>query len=92
MSEPGSEEKVMNGCRNLLEYIHEKEMRELWKFPPIVNVRKTLMNDNQGNELNVLGVKKGPGMKEVMDNIRNWMILHPHGPKEQCIAEVIQKN
>lgn len=31
-------------------------------------------------------------MKEVMDNIRNWMILHPHGPKEQCIAEVIQKN
>lgn len=46
MSEPDSEEKVMNGCRNLLEYIHEKEMRELWKLPPIVNVRKTLMNNN----------------------------------------------
>lgn len=26
-------------------------------------------------------------MKEVMDNIRNWMILHPHGSKEECIAE-----
>ena len=39
-----------------------------------------------------LGVKKGPGMKDVMDNVRNWMVLHPHGSKEECIRDVIQKN
>ena len=38
MNNPGSEESVLNGCRNLLHYINIKEMRELWKLPPIVNV------------------------------------------------------
>ena len=37
------------------------------------------------------GVKKGPGMKNVMDNIRNWMFLHPHGTKEECIEAVLGK-
>lgn len=31
-------------------------------------------------------------MKDVMDNVRNWMILHPHGSKEECIRDVIQAN
>ena len=31
-------------------------------------------------------------MKDVMDNVRNWMILHPHGTKEECIRDVIQTN
>ena len=35
---PGSDENVFNGCKNLLQYINEKEMRELWRLPPIVNV------------------------------------------------------
>lgn len=39
-----------------------------------------------------LGVKKGPGMKDVMDSVRNWMILHPHGTKEECIRDVIRAN
>ena len=38
INDPDSEESVLNGCRNLLHYINEKEMRELWKLPPIVNV------------------------------------------------------
>ena len=37
------------------------------------------------------GVKKGPVMKNVMDNIRNWMFLHPHGTKEECIEAVLRK-
>lgn len=31
-------------------------------------------------------------MKDVMDNVRNWMILHPHGTKEECIRDVIQRS
>ena len=38
INDPGSEENVLNGCQNLLQYINEKEMRELWRLPPIVNV------------------------------------------------------
>ena len=37
------------------------------------------------------GVKKGPEMKVVMDAIRNWMFLHPHGTKEECVEEVVNK-
>lgn len=30
-------------------------------------------------------------MREMMETIRDWMIIHPHGTREECIAEVIQK-
>ena len=62
-----------------MQYVREKELMRMWEIPSIVN----------GNELVTYGVKKGPGMKDVMDAIRNWMILHPHGTKEECVHEVL---
>lgn len=32
-----------------------------------------------------MGVKRGPDMKGYMEDVRKWMILNPHGTKEQCI-------
>ena len=72
-------EEVMRAYGRLMQYVREKELMRMWEIPSIVN----------GNELVTYGVKKGPGMKDVMDAIRNWMILHPHGTKEECVHEVL---
>lgn len=72
-------EEVMRAYGRLMQYVREKELMRMWEIPSIVN----------GNELVTYGVKKGPGMKDVMDAIRNWMILHPHGTKEECVREVL---
>lgn len=38
-----------------------------------------------------MGVKRGPDMKGYMEDIRKWMILNPHGTKEQCIEYLNQR-
>ena len=79
LHEGENREVLLQAVTKLMRFVKEKEMMRLWEIPSIVN----------GNELVAYGVKKGPGMKEVMDAIRDWMILHPHGTKEACIRDVL---
>lgn len=80
-----------NAFGSLLQALHQKELMFLWTIPSIINVFMFHVVDSQGNELAGYGIKKGPGMKNVMDAIRDWMILHPHGTTEECVEDVINK-
>jgi len=68
-------EKVLHKYTQLAKNIEEFELDQCWDWKSIVDGK---------HALNILHIKPGPRVREIMTSIKHWQFLNPHGTQEEC--------
>ncbi|ODQ53995.1 hypothetical protein SAICODRAFT_55481 [Saitoella complicata NRRL Y-17804] len=67
---------LVSSTRSLVAAIEEDNLSSVHSLKPIVN----------GKEIaNALGIKPGPGMRVLTDNVFKWQLANPEGKGEECL-------